>query len=335
MTGKVTGFDVARLAGVSQPTVSRALRNLPGASPGTRERILRAAAELAYFPSDTRRSAAISDTRKVAVVSAELTNPYYPGLVEPIRRELAQRDFEIVLVTDSISHGTGIEVLADGSYDGVILTTTLRNSALPRDLTERAIPHVLANRTLDSAESHSCAVDNASGAGEVADLLIALGHSRIAAIQGPTNTSTGRERAAGFRAGLRVHGVHLRRSMVRRVPFTHDDGMRAAHDLLSESSPPSAIVCGNDLLAFGALSAARRRGIQVPEQLTVIGFDDIPMSAWPLTDLTTVRSDLNALAAAAVGLLLDQIAAPQQEPIIRRVPVSLILRGTHAENGPC
>ena len=330
MAKKATGFDVGRLAGVSQPTVSRALRNLPGTSPGTRQRVLHAAAELNYLPSEPRSSYSTGGSRTVAVVSAELSNPYYPGLVGPIRRELAARNFETVLISDSDDLSTGIEVLADGSYVGVILTTTLRNSTLPRDLTQQAIPHVLVNRTLDDPESHSCAVDNAWGARAVADLVVGLGHTRIAAIQGPTNTSTGRERAAGLRTGLAPYGVHLRRSMIRRVPFTHDDGMLAADDLLRQHEPPSAIVCGNDLLALGALSAARSRGVLIPDELTVIGFDDIPMAAWPLINLTTVRTELNALAGATVQLLVDQIAAPGRAPIVRRVPVSVILRDTHA-----
>lgn len=330
MARKVTSFDVARRAGVSQPTVSRALRNLPGASPATRERIIQVASELAYIPSDSGRVLAFGNTRRIAVVSEELTNPYYPELVEPLRRELAQHDLRTVLITDTKGEGVDIGVLADGSYDGVILTTTMRNSSLPRDLTEHRIPHVLVNRLLDYPESPSCAMDNAAGAGAVAALLTDLGHVQVASIQGPTETSTGRERAEGLRAALKLAGIQLPRKMIRRIPFGHDYGLRAAQELLQLQDRPTAIVCGNDVIALGALSAARVAGIRVPQDMTIIGFDDIPMAAWPLVNLSTVHCDLGALAGSAVELLLAELAGPGHPPAVRRIPVSLMLRGTHA-----
>ncbi len=329
MVKQVTSFDVARRAGVSQPTVSRALRNLPGASAETRARVLAAAAELSYIPSESGRSLSLSSTRRIAVVSEELTNPYYPELVEPLRRELARHDLRMVLITQTEHGPIGLDVLADGSYDGVLLTTTARSSPLPRDLTERGIPHVLVNRTLDRAESHSCAMDNAGGARAIADLLVQTGHSRIATIQGPVLTSTGKERSDALRAGLRAHGVRLPRAWSIRAGFGHDAGYTAAIPLLQSDDRPSAIVCGNDVIALGVLSAARSLGLAVPAGLTVIGFDDIPMAGWPLVGLTTVRCDLGALAEVAVELLLAAQRNPGGAPVERRIPVSLVLRTTH------
>ncbi|GGM05181.1 LacI family DNA-binding transcriptional regulator [Dactylosporangium sucinum] len=320
---RVTSFDVAALAGVSQPTVSRALRNLPGTAPETRERVLRAAAELSYVTSDRGRALSTSSTRRIAVVAAELTNPYYPELVEPLRRELARHGYRTVLVADG-------DDLTDGSYDGVVLTTTTRHSTLPRDLTERGVPHVLANRLLDHPESPGCAIDNHEGMRVVADLLAGLGHTRIGAVHGPVDTSTGRERADGLRAGLRRHGLHLRRAHVRRVPFSHDAGCVATRELLGLDDPPTAIVCGNDVIAFGALSAARERNVTVPEDLTVIGFDDIPAAGWPLISLTTMRCDLAELARNAVELLLARIAGTAEAFAQRRLPPVLVERTTHA-----
>lgn len=330
MTKKITSFDVARRAGVSQPTVSRALRNLPGASPETRRRVLAAATELAYIPSDSGRVLSTRSTRRIAVVSEELTNPFYPELVQPLGRYLAAAELRPVLITDSEGRGVDAGVLADGSYDGVILTTTTRRSTLPRDLTERGVPHVLVNRTLDEPESPGCAVDNADGARQVSDLLADLGHRRVASIQGPVATSTGKQRAEALRTGLRRHGIPLPRVMVTRVPFDHDAGYRAAVELLTGDQSPTAIVCGNDVLALGALSAARALGVRVPADVTVVGFDDIRLASWPLIDLTTVRCDLDALARRAVTMLQDLVAGRWEEPTTVRLPVRLVLRGTHA-----
>ena len=333
MAKKVTSFDVAQLAGVSQPTVSRALRNLPGTSPATRDRVRQAARELSYVPSDTGRSLSTQRTRRIAVVSDELTNPYYPELVEPVRRYLSAHGYRTVLLTETSAtddHGPAVDDLADGSYDGALLTTTLRRSSLPRDLSERGLPHVLVNRVLDVAESPSCTVDNARGSAEIADLVASLGHRRVGAIHGPVGTSTGRERAEALVRRLRHHGIAPRRHHTRRAAFGHDTGMQAAVDILRSPDPPTALICANDVLALGALSAARRLSLRVPQDLTIIGFDDIPMASWPLVDLTTVRCDLDALAREAVLLLLDEIREPSRAPQLRTVPVSLQVRGTHA-----
>ena len=338
MAKVITSHDVARAAGVSQATVSRALRNLPGTAPHTRAAVLEAAARLSYLPSDAARSLVTRSTHRVAVVAEELTNPYYPQLVAPIQRYLARAELRTALVTDpqtgsSTGPGVSVDDLADGSYDGVVLTTTLRTSRLPRDLTERAIPHVLLNRVLDHPESPSCTVDNAGGARSVARLLADLGHRDVAAIHGPVATSTGRERALWLTRSLRARGIALPRQLVRRAGFSHDEGMAAAHSLLEQSPQLTALVCANDVGALGALSAARQRGLRVPEDLTVVGFDDIAAASWPLTDLTTVRVDLETLAATAVNMLISEIKvgqeAPQRPPVEQRIPVELRLRGTH------
>jgi LacI family transcriptional regulator len=198
--------------------------------------------------------------------------------IEPIRHHFAERELRTVVVTDSEHREVGPEILADGSYDGVILTTTLRTSTLSRDLTEREIPYVLVNRVLEQPDSPSCSVDNVAGAREIAALLAELGHRRVALVQGPVNTSTGRERTQALCEALRARRVPVRRNAVLRTAFDHDAGRGAAGEQLDRAARPTAIVGGNDLIALGVLSAARERGLRVPEDLTVIGFDDIPMA---------------------------------------------------------
>lgn len=327
---KVTGFDVARLAGVSQPTVSRALRNLPGTSPETRRKVMEAAERLGYVPSESGRILSTRTTRRIAVVSEELTNPYYPQILEPLRVALAEAGLRIVVVVDTESEAIGHDLLTDGSYDGVVLTTTRRRSTLPRDLTARGVPHVLVNRVLDYPESPACAPDNAQGIRQIVDLLAGLGHKRVATVQGPVDTSTGKERADALRQGLRRHGLPVRRDWMIRSEFTHDAAFAAVRPLLEGRELPTAIVCGNDVIAMGVLSALRERGLDVPGDVTVTGFDDIALAGWPVVGLTTVRVDLDALAALAVEMLRGAMADPQTMPALtRRVPVSLVTRRTH------
>ena len=336
-SGSVTSFDVARLAGVTQPTVSRAMRGLPSVSPATRDKVLAAARELRYLPSDSARALSTRSSKRVAVVSEELTNPYYPQLVEPLRAQLDRQGYRTVLVTDAASSKVSLDGLADGSYDGVVLSTTRRRDTLPRDLSERGVPHVMLNRVLDHPQSASCAVDNEAGARQVVSLLLNLGHHDIASLQGPVDTSTGRERGAAVSAAMRAGGLRSQRALNRRVPFEHDAAFAAACEVLTREPRPTAVVCGNDVIALGVLSAARHLGLSVPDDLSVVGFDDIPMAGWPLVSLTTVRCDLALLATTAVDLLIHAMTADPVEqagqsaevPCIRLKP-DMVLRGTHA-----
>ena len=335
-TGGVTSFDVARAAGVSQPTVSRAMRHLPSISPTTRERVLAAARELNYVPSDSGRALSTQSSRRVAVVSEELTNPYYPELIEPLRAELDRHGYRAVLVIDADASKVSLEALTDGSYDGVVLSTTRRSDTLPRDLSARGMPHVMVNRVLDHPESASCAIDNVTGAQAVADLILSLGHRHIASLQGPLDTSTGRERARAFAAAIRRSGRSLERDLNRRAPFDHDAALAAARRLLARTPRPTAIACGNDVIAFGVLSAAREMGLDVPGDLTIVGFDDIRMAGWPSFGMTTVHCDLPQLAATAVELLVGEMKLSDTArdeasmPPCIRVKPHLVLRSTHA-----
>lgn len=327
---KVTSFDVAREAGVSQPTVSRALRGMPGISPGTRRRVEEAAQRLEYVASDRGRVLSTARTRRVAVISEELSNPFYPELVEPIRRALASQGLRTVVLVDSDRESLDLGLLADGSYDGAILTTTRRNSPLPQELRGRRIPHVLVNRVTDEQGSHRCAVDNAGGVRAAAELLMSLGHRLVGAIQGPLAMSTSYQRHHALLEAVHSLPLVLSPAHVRFTEFSHDAGHAAAHDLLARADRPTAVVSGNDVIALGVLSAARELGLRVPDDLTVIGFDDIRMAAWPLIGLTTVRADLEAMAHSAVELLMEEMRQPAPRPHILTTPTRLVLRSTHA-----
>jgi LacI family transcriptional regulator len=164
----------------------------------------------------------------------------------------------------------------------------------------------------------------------VADLLVGHGHRRIGAVFGPRDTSTGSERANAFRQRLVELGNPLDERLVRSGPFSESTGRAALADLATGPAPPTALFCGNDVIAFGVLNAARSLSIQVPAQLTVIGFDDIPMSAWPVLDLSTVSVDLSALASRAAGQLALRMTSPGSATRSSiTLPPRLQLRGTH------
>jgi LacI family transcriptional regulator len=326
----VTSHDVARLAGVSQPTVSRALRDRKGVSMVTRARVRDAARALGYVPSQVGRSLATRTTGRVGVVSAELCNPFYPALIEPLHDALAALGYRMILLTDRGDAEIELEPLIDGSLDGVVLSTSEVSSQLPLELARRGLPHVMLNRSVDGAQTDECVSDNIAGAGAVADFLVDLGHTRIGAVFGPEAMSTGRERAAGFRTRLAERGAALESRYVRSGPFHQDTGRAALTELMACQPPPTALFCANDVVAFGACTAAMAAGIDIPRQLTIVGFDDIPMASWEVFSLTTMRIDLEDMGRRAAALLAERIADPGLPARRVVLPVDLVRRGSHA-----
>lgn len=322
----VTGHDVARLAGVTQATVSRALRDHPDISPATRQRVREAAAQLHYVPSQLGRSLSTRTTRRIGIVAAELTNPFYPALLAPLHRALADAGYSAILVTGDPGGPVAVDALVDGSVDGVVLAASTLDSDLPALMARHRLPVVLLNRETDTTGLDVCVPDNAGGATDVARLLTELGHRRIGVLTGPSTVSTSRDRLAAFRAAL----PYLDPRCVVEGDYSPESGAAGLDRLLASPSPPTAVFCANDVIALGALNAARGRGVAVPGELTVVGFDDIPPAGWDVLDLTTVRVDLTVMAQEAVRLLLRRLATPDAAPQRVVVPVTPALRGTHA-----
>lgn len=324
----VTSHDVARRAGVSQPTVSKALRDQRGVSAATRQRVREAARELGYVPSQRGRALATRRTRRIGVVASELANPFYPALIGPIHDVLSEAGYHTILLTDDASE-VDLEPILDGSLDGVVLTTCTLDSTIPAELAGRGIPFCLVNRETRVAPGDVCVPDNVAGATQVADLLADLGHQRIGVISGPATTSTGSGRLAAFRDQLARRGTALHPDRVIEHEFSIEAGRRGLERLLVTDAP-TAVFCANDVIAVGALNHARAAGIRVPEKLSVVGFDDIALSGWELTGLTTVRVEHQALARNGVDHLLSRIDDPDLPARRTVVPAELVLRGSHA-----
>lgn len=324
-----TSHDVAELAGVSQPTVSRALRGDPRVAPETVRRVREAAEALAYVPSRRGRSLSTRATGQVAVVVSDLANPFYSEAILHLQAALEAADLLVVVHTDLPDRPITVERLLDGSVDGAILTTTLADSPLPGALADRGLPVVQFNRMGADEAADACVSDNAGGAAAVAALLADLGHARVGAVLGPEDASTGRDREAGFRAALADRGIALTDERMRRGPFSTASGHDGLIALMGEAGPPTAVFCANDVVAAGALNAAHALGVAVPQRLTIVGFDDIAMAAWDVFRLTTVRQDLAAMSTAAVRLLRARMAEPARPPQAVTVPVRLVLRASH------
>ncbi len=322
---------MARAAGVSQATVSRALRGDPRLAVETRRRVAETARILQYVPSQRGRSLATRSTGQIGIVVADLGNSFYLQVLDALHRALQRVDLRMLVLTPDARDSVALELLVDGSLDGVILTTTLLDSPLPGALARRGFPFVLLNREVNDCPGDACVVDNDAGGRLVARELLSLGHTEIAAVFGPENTSTGRDRERSFRAVLSASGVPLPPRRWRRSPFDFAGGHQRTLELLDAcATSPTALFCANDMIALGAFNALRQRGLRLPEDLTLIGFDDIRLAEWEAFQLTTVRQDIERMVHAATDLLLARIAG-DVESRPRRVVLSpeLVRRRTH------
>lgn len=329
---KTTSHDIAREAGVSQSTVSRALRRDPRVDPATAARVLQVAERLGYSPNLSARSLVTSRTRTIAVVVADITNPFYPQLVEALHEQLGRAGYRMILFnerTDARGDG-GIEMfLSSGGADGAVFLSVTIDQVVSQMLSRSPVPTVLLNRDADGPQVDRVMADHRGGAMQVADLLAGLGHSRMAMIAGPANTSTSRDREAGFGEQLRRHGLTLDPALQRAGEFTHQSGFQWTSELMALRNRPTAIFCVNDVVAFGALDAARRLRIEVPRDLSIVGFDDIPMAGWEAFSLTTVRQPLTEMARDAARRLIARIEeTDDSEPSRVVFPTHLVQRAT-------
>ena len=307
----VTSRDVARLAGVSQPTVSRALRDDPRVSDETKRRVREAANLLGYVPSEAGRALSSGRTRRIGLLVTDLANQFYSQIIAPVHFELESMGYQLVLHTETADNETVAERLIANGLDGVILATATVDSVAPLRLRDRGLPFVYFNRTASFVEADATVVAPATGFTAAAARAVELGHHRIGAVLGPANTSTAQSREIALRAALAQHGLGLEAQYVRRSPYDTAAGDEATASLLALPSPPTVIFCGNDVVAYGALNAARRAGAEVPRDVSIVGFDDLPAASWPIIELTTIAYDFAAMSREAAKLITRRIEHPE------------------------
>ncbi|KAA5834998.1 LacI family DNA-binding transcriptional regulator [Saccharopolyspora hirsuta] len=331
----VTSRDVAQLAGVSQMTVSRVLQGSDKVAAATRQRVLAAMEEAGYRPHAAARTMRTRRTSTVGVVVADITNPFYPQLLEAVGRALDEAGQRMVLWNaPDPGDSSALLALDEGTVDGLIFTTVTEGSERLADSLRRGDPIVLLHRGLDSLECDQVTTDNLAGGRAVADYLVATGHTRIGFLQGPELTSTARHRERGFRERLAELGRPLAAELTAQGGFAHDLARSAMRELLTRDDPPTAVFCANDLTALGAVDGAVSLGRRVPEDVWVVGYDDIAMTAWDSYDITTVRQPIAEMARAAVHLLLERVEDRSLSPRKKLFPSELVIRSSTAHTAP-
>ena len=329
----VTIHDVAARAGVSVATVSRVLNRKEIVREETSNQVLAAAKSLRYVPNVAARSLSIRRSQTVGIVLPDVHGEFFSEVIRGIDLA-ARRERYHILVSGSHSDigemGEVIEAM-HGRVDGlVIMAPDVALDSISEQF-PRELPVVLLN---SSDERHpAITVDNYGGARAMMSHLAGLGHSRIAFICGPSGNADARERLRGYRQAMRGFDRKALRSMEAPGDFTERSGYDAACKLLALKERPTAIFAANDSMAVGALSALREAGVEVPKEMSVAGFDDIPIARYVTPPLTTIRVDIAELGRRAFAVLLELLANPKSRVQREKIDTSLIVRKSSGRQG--
>ena len=323
-----SSVDVARRAGVSQSAVSRVFTPGASASETMRARVMEAAAALEYRPNVLARSLITGRSRVIGLIVAYLDNQWYPVVLEHLCAELQRRGYHVMIFIAS-QEGADVETvldeILDHQIDGIVMASVSLSSTLAQRCRGRGVPVVLFNRTQDDPAVSAVSSDNLAGGRLLGRFLAASGHERIAYMAGWAGASTQRDREAGFRAGLAECG---------RTLFAHDAGdysfagaQAATRRLFGDRRRPDAVFVANDHMAIAAMEVLRHElRLRVPEDVSVVSYDDSPQAAWPSFGLTGIRQPTEAMVAAVADALVAGIAEGAAPPRHTVLPGRLVVR---------
>ncbi|MEM9320613.1 MAG: LacI family DNA-binding transcriptional regulator [Pseudomonadota bacterium] len=328
MAERVTSTQVAERAGVSQSAVSRVFTPGASVSEATAEKVRRAASELGYRPNVLARAMITGQSRMIGLVVAYLNNYFYPEAVEALSNAFQARGYHVLMFMTPANAGNIdhiLEEILDYQIDAIVMASVSMSSDLTSRCEAAGVPVVLFNRLQDDTRLSGVASDNFDGGYGVASFLAAGGHQRIAHIAGWEGASTARDREAGFRAGLEAAGKSL---FARAVgEFDEAAACDAAREMFAGPNRPDAVFVGNDHMAFAVMDALRfELGLDVPGDVSVIGYDDVPIAAWPSYALTTVRQPAQDMVDQTVELVMARIHDAKAPPKRVAVAAPLIVR---------
>jgi LacI family transcriptional regulator len=336
-SSETTIIDVANQAGVSYSTVSRVVNGKSYVKPETREKVLQAMTRLGYQANLHARSLAGGRSNVIGLLVIDLTTQYMGEIIHGIDDVLAANQYELMLYTThrrKTKESAYVNMMARGLADGLLIVLPREPEAYLESLREREFPYVLIDQLgLDECDLSVIAA-NRQGGYEATRHLINLGHQRIGMVTGWMDMISARQRIEGYEAALVEHHIPYDPQLVFVSDFSQVGGFNGAMHLLNLPVPPTAIFASNDVSAMGVLDAVRACGLSIPGDLSVIGFDDIPMSATSSPPLTTIRQPLQEMGRVATQLLLNLIGKSKEKPTSVVLPTELILRESTAPPRP-
>ncbi len=329
--------DVARKAKVSKSTVSRVLSGKPDyMREATRKRVMRAITGLSYRPSGVARSLVSKRTHSVGLVISDVSNPFYSDVIHGAEDVAIAHGYALFLCNTNYDLERGwayVQSLADKQVDGVMLMSSSMSDDWLEELVKHQIPTIVVDWNVRQAGGHTVGVitqDFNTGIREAVDHLVGLGHRRLVHVSGPLNLETARIRRDAFINALATHGIDS--AQIIEGNLRTDGGRHALAQLMELPQRPTAVLAANDLTAIGIVWAARDHGMRVPEDLSVVGLDDIPLAAEITPPLTTVALRRYELGSLAMQMLLDLQSSHKSEPerMYRELVSYLVVRQSTA-----
>ena len=318
---RTTINDVARKAGVSAMTVSRVINNKGEISQATRQRVQQAIDQLGYRPSKVARSLSTSRSYTIGLIVPDITNPFFPEIIQGAEDAAWQAGYTITLCgtgEDPEREAKALETLEDNRVDGVIVCS----ARLPKErLLQLIVRHqaaVLLNRSVPSAAAGMVSMDDAYGTMRVVHHLLGIGRERIGFLAGPATSQSGRKRNEGYHTALEATGHRVDEDLQESCPPNEHGGYQAFKLLHQRHRDLNGLICYNDLVAIGALQACAELGIGVPDDIAVVGCDDIRMASLVTPSLTTLAVDKYHLGRKTVTMLLERIGGKSSGPLILR-----------------
>jgi|YelNatPaOPRAMG01_1025707.scaffolds.fasta_scaffold55725_1 DNA-binding LacI/PurR family transcriptional regulator len=321
--------DVAKVAGVSVATVSRVLNNQTSIHDKTRTKVIQAINQLGYEPNRVAQRLRTESTQIFGLILSDVTNPFFTAVVQGIEKVTYDHNYSLLLCNSDEQperEELYVRLLLAEKVAGVIVSPTNEDSTSYAPLIQNEIPVVAIDRRLRNFAVDTIVTDNFKGAYAAVSLLIQLGHQRIALISGPSSVTTGFERQEGYIAAMREHGLPISSDLIKESDFKQEGGYRAAIELLSLKERPTAFFVANNLMTLGALSAIHQRGLSIPEDVALVGFDDMPWATALNPPLTAVYQPTQIMGRIAAEMLLARIADPKRPVQEIKLEPTLIIR---------
>ena len=321
--------QIARRANVSTATVSRTLNQSGPVKAATARKVWRAVTQLNYYPNGHARALVSGRSRLIGLIVSDITNPFFPELIH--RFELLAAEEKYDLLVTSTNYETArmtvcLRRMLERKVDGVAMMTSEMDVGLIGELSRRGVPIVFMDVGQVGPRMSHVAIDYGNGVRQAVDHLVDLGHKHIAFISGPLDLHSARTRRQAFVDGMRRRGLRPEDRLIREGTHSAEGGQKAMASLLRLSRLPTAVVASNDWTAIGALRAIQAAGLRVPEDISVVGFDDIPLVSYTTPALTSVRMSAADVGATAFHALFGLIGGKVLEGDVYQVPTRLVVR---------
>jgi DNA-binding LacI/PurR family transcriptional regulator len=321
--------EIAKRANVSTATVSRAINQSGPVKAATARKVWRAISELNYYPNSHARALVSGRSRLIGLIVSDITNPFFPELIRSFETQASQQQYDLLLTsTDYLTSRmtTCLRRMLERKVDGVAMMTSEMDMSLIKELGRRGVPLVFMDVGQVGPKMSHVAIDYANGVKQAVDHLVALGHKQIGFISGPLDLHSARTRRQAFLDAVRGHGLSPDKRLIREGTHTAEGGQKAMAAILRLSRHPTAVVSSNDWTAIGALHAIHAAGLRVPSDISLVGFDDIPLVSYTNPSLTTVRMSAADVGSTAFDALFKLIGGERLEGDVYQVPTRLIVR---------